>query len=394
MNDEKKLSIEGLISSGSDLNDASVRLNEVCTEMYKYVTALRESETFKTVVASTEYFGNIDELNGIVPKYSEAILRFSKFLTEYVMQNYTETDEETKSKIEANLASSIEQLQTLGAINSQGLDYTKISNTAANANQGNFISEDKILKQYFEDGELQYITREDGSIQIVKDGIGGASTQTTTSEDSTSSLALGTVATGVLGATAEGTTVASTTSTPAPSDTTTTTESSGITTEFATRGYTGDIHTKSQAKAGVKKSTGNITTNNQRYTIVPDSEYTKAPGTISESDYNLLVAQVAGESGNSKDDMLGVTCTVLNRLEADGYGNSVSEVLEKGYFPWGETHLAYEPGGKYYNTDWGQAKLAQATEAVNDALGGVRNLEGNVYYYSGNGEYNRFSDVL
>ncbi len=170
MNEEKKLSIEGIISSGSDLNNASAQLNEVCTEMYKYITSLRESETFKTVVASSEYFANIDELNAIVPKYSEAILRFSKFLAEYVVQNYTETDEETKAKIEANLASSIEQLQSLGAINSQGLDYTKIANTASNANQGNFISEDKILKQYFEDGELEYITREDGSLQIVKNG--------------------------------------------------------------------------------------------------------------------------------------------------------------------------------------------------------------------------------
>ena len=93
--------------------------------------------------------------------------------------------------------------------------------------------------------------------------------------------------------------------------------------------------------------------------------------------------------------MLAVATTVFNRLETEGkYGNSVSEVLEKGYFPWGETHIAYEPGGKYYNTDWGQDKLRQATEAVNDALNGARNLEGNVYYYSGNGEYNRFSDVL
>lgn len=157
--------------------------------------------------------------------------------------------------------------------------------------------------------------------------------------------------------------------------------------------YEQSIHTKKNASNDTVSTAGQITTDNQKYSIVPDAEYKGERGTISESDYNLLIAQVSGESANSPDDMLGVTSTVLNRLEAgNGFGDSVNDVLEKGYFPWGRTYENYVEGGKYYNTDWGQEKLAQVTEVVNDALNGVRNINGDVYYYSGNGEYNKFSD--
>lgn len=160
-------------------------------------------------------------------------------------------------------------------------------------------------------------------------------------------------------------------------------------------GYEESIHTKRQASESVKATAGTITTDNQIYVVVPDSEYQKLPGTISESDYHLMIAQVAGESANSKDDMLGVATTMLNRLESsNNFGSSILEVLEKGYFPWGRTYLKYVEGGSFYNTEAGQKKLAEATEAVNDALRGARNLESNVYYYSGDGTYNYFSDIL
>lgn len=160
-------------------------------------------------------------------------------------------------------------------------------------------------------------------------------------------------------------------------------------------GYTGEVHIKGKASDSCKNRAGTITTDNQKYQIVSDSEYTKQPGTISESDYHLMIAQVAGEASNSKDDMLAVASTVLNRLEAGGgYGDSVRGVLEKGYFPWARSYLAYVEGGKYYQTDWGQEKLKQVTQAVNDALAGARNIDSNVYYYSGDGTHNYFSDVL
>lgn len=159
--------------------------------------------------------------------------------------------------------------------------------------------------------------------------------------------------------------------------------------------YSGSLHTKRQATDGCDSTAGQVTGGHQSYSIVPDGSYNGAPGTISQSDYELLIAQVAGESANKPDDMLGVTCTILNRLEAGGgYGSSVHQVLEKGYFPWGRTYQAYVPGGKYYNTEWGQDKLAMVTQVVNDALSGTRNVNSNVYYYSGDGTNNYFSDVV
>ena len=160
--------------------------------------------------------------------------------------------------------------------------------------------------------------------------------------------------------------------------------------------YSQKIHSKKQATSSIKNSNGRLTTDNQRYVILPDKDFKGEKGTISESDYNLLVAQVAGEGSNEIDDMLGVTTTVLNRLESPdkNLGTTVHAVLEHGYFPWGRSYKAYSPGGKYYNTVSGQEKLAKAKMAVDDALNGYRNAEKNVFYYSGNGKYNSFSDIL
>lgn len=421
--DQKLLDIEGIVSGSSSINQESSNLTEVCASLYSLVTSLRENEDFKTMVASSEYFGSIDILNQQVPRYAEALLQFSKFLSNYVLENYSDTDAEMKAKVEANLAEAIAKLGETDETVGTGVDYSKISTTAAGALSGDFIDSSKIQKSTFEDGELEFITRPDGSVQIVKDGtvlgyttqdgIGnaqstmGANTGDGTEEVHTSMSKEEIAGTAMAAATSAGiaasgtTSVGETTVTEEVPETSAPTLSTGQVPSGLSSGYFGEVHTKGQASANIKESSGNITTGNQSYTIVPDSEYTKAPGTISESDYHLLIAQVAGEAGasvepkNYKDDMLGVTTTVLNRLETEGkYGDSVREVLEGGYFPFGETYRAYEPGGKYYNTDWGQDKLRQATEVVNDALGGARNLESNVYYYSGNGEYNRFSDVL
>ena len=159
--------------------------------------------------------------------------------------------------------------------------------------------------------------------------------------------------------------------------------------------YSGSVHTKSKATDSCNETAGVVTTGHQNYTVVADGDYTGAAGTISQSDYMYLIAQVAGESGNSADDMLGVATTIINRLEAGGeYGSSVTDVLEKGYWPWGKSCNAYLEGGQYYNTDWGQEKLELCTQVVNDVLNGTRNLNSDVYYYYGNGDYNSFSDVL
>ena len=93
--------------------------------------------------------------------------------------------------------------------------------------------------------------------------------------------------------------------------------------------------------------------------------------------------------------MYGVASSIFNRRDAGGcYGSSFTNVLETGYWPWGKTCNAYLPGGKYYNTDWGQEKLAVAKQVVDQAMQGYRNIPSNGYYYSGDGTHNYFSDVL
>ena len=157
-------------------------------------------------------------------------------------------------------------------------------------------------------------------------------------------------------------------------------------------GYAQRIRSKVQASDYVKETNGVITTGNQKYIILPDENYTGRKGTISESDYELLIPVIAGEGGNDIDDMLGVACTVLNRLEDGIRGNTINEILEDAYFPFGRSYERYIPGGKFYDTEAGQIKLANAKKVLDDALMGVRNTASNVYYYYGDGEHNYFSD--
>ena len=158
--------------------------------------------------------------------------------------------------------------------------------------------------------------------------------------------------------------------------------------------YNEEVHSKKQATDTAKASIGVITTGNRQYKILEDAAYNKEPGTISKSDYQLLIAVIAGEGSNSRSDMLAVACTVLNRVEIKGPGTSIRDVLEEGYFPFGKSYIPYQPGGKYYATDWGQEKLRNAESVLKDAICGVRNVNPDVIYYSGDGTHNYFSDKL
>ena len=150
------------------------------------------------------------------------------------------------------------------------------------------------------------------------------------------------------------------------------------------------VHTDCR-NAEFNSQAGIVTGGHQSYSIVPDSEYTGAPGTISQSEYQIVIAQVAGEGANNAADMFGVATTMFNRRDTGGgFGNTFTQVLQRGYWPWGETYRAYMPGGKYYNTQWGKDKLAVAKQVVDQALAGYRNLPSNGYYYYGNGKNNFF----
>jgi len=63
----------------------------------------------------------------------------------------------------------ISELAT-GPIHPGSIDFSRITTNANDAINGNFLDEDRILTQYW-NGNLTYKRREDGSIQIIKDGV-------------------------------------------------------------------------------------------------------------------------------------------------------------------------------------------------------------------------------
>ena len=167
--------------------------------------------------------------------------------------------------------------------------------------------------------------------------------------------------------------------------------------------YSGELHSKKSASESTIATNGVLTDGNQQYSVggVTSAE----DGTLSQTDYYYLVGQVAGESGNTTDDMLGVCSTILNRVESeDNFGTDIKNVLTKGYWPWGRTcdkYLNYDangiPTGFKTIEQLGPIeyeKLQQVQSVVSDAMNGYRNLDKTTYYYSGNGTYNSFSDTF
>ncbi|MBR1416289.1 MAG: LysM peptidoglycan-binding domain-containing protein [Bacilli bacterium] len=162
--------------------------------------------------------------------------------------------------------------------------------------------------------------------------------------------------------------------------------------------YSGELHSKRSASDGIRNSNGTLTYGNKTYTVGATTE----GNTLSQNDYYYFVGQVAGESANDCDDMMGVACTILNRLESDG--GTVQSVLEKGYWPWGKTcnrFLNYDGNGNPTGFKTIEQigpieyeKLQRVIATTNDAMNGVRNIEHNVRYYSGDGVHNYFSDNL
>ena len=163
----------------------------------------------------------------------------------------------------------------------------------------------------------------------------------------------------------------------------------------------GDVHSKGKASAEAKATNGVLTQGNQQYQVGETTDI--ANGQLSERDYIYLVSQVAGESANDTDDMLGVCTTILNRAESKP-GSTIESVLAGGYWPWGETYRKYVnldasgyPTGFKTLDQLGQAeydKLQSVLNVVADAMNGTRNLNSNVIYYYGDSKHNYFSDIL
>lgn len=377
--DNKTLSIEGIVSNSTELNKVSTELNDICTGLYSTITGLRDAGQFVSVTASDSYFESIDNLNQMVPKFTEAILRFSRFLSDYVLQNYTEVDQDMKSKIETNLNESLEKLSAMGitdsgsTLSSNGVDYSKIASTAQGALNGDFIDSSKVHKESFE-GELEFVTRDDGSVMITKNGVpigfttqdgasastnGGTSNSVPSAADIISDV--GGASLGVGGAIAAATQstdggvategVPSSTAAAAPAQTGTSIDP----------GYTGETEMRSQ-----------VSTSTPSGTYVQGEHYAAQSYQLSDQAKHELMAMVAGEDSYTYEGALAVASTVLNRAESPqwkAYGGN--DIMAQAKY-----------SGQFSAWDGSITKAClkdssnippHVVQAVEDALNGTRN---------------------
>ena len=99
---------------------------------------------------------------------------------------------------------------------------------------------------------------------------------------------------------------------------------------------------------------------------------------LSDYEFNVVVAVVAGEFGKDLNDALGVVSVILNRCDSKSWskwaGNSpYKQVTASGQFEvyLKDYYLSYMPGGSKY----GSTKYEIAKQAVIDGLNGIRNNE-------------------
>ena len=99
---------------------------------------------------------------------------------------------------------------------------------------------------------------------------------------------------------------------------------------------------------------------------------------LSDYEFDVVVAVVAGEFDKNKDDALAVVSVILNRCDSSKWsswaGSSpYSQVIRAGQFEiyFGGAYLSYMPGGSRY----GSEKYNIAKQAVIDGINGIRNNE-------------------
>lgn len=99
---------------------------------------------------------------------------------------------------------------------------------------------------------------------------------------------------------------------------------------------------------------------------------------LTDDEFNVVVAVVAGEFGNNLNDALGVVSVILNRCDSDIWAkwagtSPYSQVTKAGQFEvyFKGYYLSYMPNGSQY----GSSKYEIAKQAVIDGLNGIRNNE-------------------
>ena len=102
--------------------------------------------------------------------------------------------------------------------------------------------------------------------------------------------------------------------------------------------------------------------------------------TLTEEEFNVVVAVVAGEYGKDLNDALAVVSVILNRCDSDNWSrwagkSPYSQVIKPGQFEvyFEGYYLAYMPGGKNY----GGSKYEVAKQAVIDGKYEIRDISYN-----------------
>ncbi len=121
---------------------------------------------------------------------------------------------------------------------------------------------------------------------------------------------------------------------------------------------------------------------------------------LSEDDFNLVVAIVSAEYEKSRDDALAVISVILNRCDSPSWSNWAGktpreQVTKPNQFEVYtiKSYLKYMPDGSLYNTQHRQL----ATEAVTDALNGIRNNKYESFRswsYIINGDYYSYNYIV
>lgn len=121
-----------------------------------------------------------------------------------------------------------------------------------------------------------------------------------------------------------------------------------------------------QTAQAVQSSSGNGATS------VPT--VVQAPTDASYDDAYLLACLISMEAGNEPyEGQLAVANVVLNRLHSGAFGNSISSVIyASGQFP--------SVNGSVMNGYLQNGPLPQAQQAANEALSGVNNIGGYMYF--------------
>lgn len=121
---------------------------------------------------------------------------------------------------------------------------------------------------------------------------------------------------------------------------------------------------------------------------------------LSSEDFDLVVAIVSAEYEKSRDDALAVISVILNRCDSPRWSNWAGktpreQVTKPNQFEVYtiKSYLKYMPDGSQYNTQ----HRVLATEAVTDALNGIRNNKYESFRswtYITNGDYYSYNYIV